>query len=341
MDKRVEMVKTSVSESQMAQAIIAVWKGMFGNTPSKEQVSMILAQNNLETGNRANMYNYNVGNITHTQGDGFDYWQSKDWHYNAQHDKVYYTAKFRAYPNLETGVKDYFKLLNNKRYAGAFQHIIHPDPTAFSKALKAGGYYGADEKTYTAGIQAQFNKVNKSNGYEVAMSGKIPASPSANVVAPIASSAPNNTNNQEMAILDDILSMLPKAANVSLKKLYKQALPNHDILIKISAPEYTDAIEFSRILCTALDEDLLATTYPYTDGHLVEVECKIAGPHRECFAAVKQMTEVIAETFKEATIKIGGITITTDCIMDKKSYYQPISLRTADTNYRKFLLKFI
>ncbi len=156
----------------------------------------------------------------------------------------------------------------------------------------------------------------------------------------LAPSVPANTNN-EMAVLDDILQMLPKAADVSLKKLYKQALPNHDILIRISAPEYTDAIEFSRILCTALEEDLLATTYPYTDGHLVEVECNISGPHRECFAAVEQMTEVIAETFKEATIKIGGIAISTDCIMNKKSSYQPISLRTADTNYRKFLLKFI
>ncbi len=345
MDKQVERVKTSISEPQMIQAVIAVWRSMFGDTPSKEQVSMILAQNNLETGSRANMYNYNVGNITHTQGDGFDYWQSPDWHYNAQHEKVYYTAKFRAYPDLETGVRDYLKLLNSKHYAGAFQYIVHPDPAGFSKALKAGGYYTADEKDYTAGVQAQFNKVNKSNGYEVAMSGKIPpASP----VSP-AGVEPTGTTQQKPSMLAGLEKLLDSyvrtfsfaSEDLSLKRLYKKALLTHNVLIQIAAPDYSSAIEFSRILTTALDEDLLSTSYPHSDGRKVEVECSIQGPEKECFEAVKQMTEVLAEAFRDATLKIGGVTVNTSCIMNKKSSYQTISLRTAGTNYRKFLLKFV
>jgi hypothetical protein len=344
MDKQVERVKTSISEPQMIQAVIAVWRSMFGDTPSKEQVSMILAQNNLETGSRANMYNYNVGNITHTQGDGFDYWQSPDWHYNAQHEKVYYTAKFRAYPDLETGVRDYLKLLNSKHYAGAFQYIVHPDPAGFSKALKAGGYYTADEKDYTAGVQAQFNKVNKSDSYEVAMSGKIPPAPAvspAGVTSPTTQQKPSMLANLEK-ILDSYTKTFSVASEeMSLKRLYKRALPTHNVLIQITAPDYNSAIEFSRILSTALDEDLLSTSYPYSDGRKVEVECSIQGPEKECFAAVKQMTVALAEIFKDATHKIGGITVNTACFMNKKSSYQPISLRTAGTNYRKFLLKFI
>jgi hypothetical protein len=147
-----------------------------------------------------------------------------------------------------------------------------------------------------------------------------------------------NDNSLE-GILNKFVEML--SAATSLKKLYKTALPNHDILIKIAAPDYTSAVEFSRVLCSALDEDLLATTFPYTDGQEVEVEVSIPGPSKECFAAVQQMTNAVAETFQDATAKIGRISIKTNCLMNKKSSYQPISLRTAGTNYRKFLLKFV
>lgn len=156
--------------------------------------------------------------------------------------------------------------------------------------------------------------------------------------------AKHTTDNTSMwarleSLLDKYLAMF-STADLSLKQLYKKALPIQHILIKIAAPDYTSAIEFSRILSNALDEETLSTSYPYTDGHLVEVECSIPGPEKECFAAVKQLSEVIAETFQEATQKIGGITIKVECLMNKKSSYQPISLRTASTHYRKFLLNF-
>lgn len=348
MNNRVERVRTNISEPQMAQAIILAWRDLFKTTPTKDQVSMVLAQNNLETGHRKNMWNYNVGNITHTNNDGFDYWQGLDWLYDyftgssgiTQKQKKNITLKYRAYPDLETGVKDYLKFLNSKHYAGAFQHILHPDPVAFSKALKNAGYYTADEASYTAGVKNLFNQANKSNSYELAMSGKIPTVNKNRVPF----NRPPAQSSGFLANLDGILNrfveMLSAADETSLKRLYKKALPSHDILIKISAPDYTSAVEFSRILCSALDEDLLSTSYIYTDGTEIEVECCIQGPAKECFAAVQQMTEAVAETFKDATIKIGGIIIKTECSMNKKSSYQPISLRTAGTNYRKFLLKF-
>lgn len=125
------------------------------------------------------------------------------------------------------------------------------------------------------------------------------------------------------------------------KKLYKKLLPNHNILIQINAGEYTNSIEFARILCSALDTELLARAFTHVDGSNVEVECDINGPKEKCFAAVNQLTDAIVEAFKVATDKIGGIKVSTKCIMDKKSSYQQLSLKTADSNYRKFLLKFI
>lgn len=130
------------------------------------------------------------------------------------------------------------------------------------------------------------------------------------------------------------------ASDETSKKSLKM-LPHHSILIRIAAPDYTSAIEFSRILCSALDEELKASAYPHTDGSKVEVECSVAGPALECLQTVEQLSQALARTFKVATKKIGGITVSPTCVMNKKSSYQEISLRTADTNYRKFLLKFI
>ncbi len=144
-------------------------------------------------------------------------------------------------------------------------------------------------------------------------------------------------------VLDQYIQMLGVAASseTSLKRLYKKALPNNDILIEVIAPTYTSAVEFSRILCSALDEDLVSSTYPHTDGSKVEIECSISGPSKKCFAAVKQMSEAVEDAFKIATAKIGGIAVKTNCIMNKKSSYQAINPSTASTNYRKFLLKFV
>jgi len=131
------------------------------------------------------------------------------------------------------------------------------------------------------------------------------------------------------------------ASDKSNKSLYNKLLPNHQILISIAANNHNEAVEFSRILSTALDSELLSTSYIHTDGNDVEIECSIAGPSIDCLDAVKQLSNSIADTFKVATHKLGGIEVKTKCIMNKKSFYQPISLKQADINYRTFLLKFI
>lgn len=176
----------------------------------------------------------------------------------------------------------------------------------------------------------------------VASNGAVTNSPGGTPATTTRPSAPPSEVASLDQILENFVHMLAAAASdPTMKRLYKKALPNHDILIKIAAPDYTSAVEFSRVLCSALDEDLLSTSYTYTDGQEVEVECSIPGPATECFAAVEQMTQAVAETFQDATAKIGGISIKAECVINKKSSYQPISLRTAGANYRKFLLKFV
>jgi hypothetical protein len=160
-------------------------------------------------------------------------------------------------------------------------------------------------------------------------------------------------NNQSMMAhntskpSDDVLSLLDKylqqitASDSSNKGLYQKLLPNNDILIKITANTNTDAIEFSRILTSALDEELLSRSFIHTNGDLVEVQCKIHGPSEECLGAVSKVASSLASAFEVATKKIGGIRVMTDCIMNKKSSYNEIDLNTANYQYRKFMLKFV
>lgn len=152
----------------------------------------------------------------------------------------------------------------------------------------------------------------------------------------------SNDNHLPPAVMNTLNRFLQQvaASEKSNKKLYKQFLPNNNIVIVVEA-DYNNAVEFSRILCTALSEELMADTFTHTDGNHVEVQCDIRGPSDACLATVQELTSSVAEAFKTATAKIGSIDVKTQFLMDKQSSYQQISLTAATTQYRKFLLKFI
>jgi hypothetical protein len=173
-------------------------------------------------------------------------------------------------------------------------------------------------------------RLQNSTGYKP--SGGAPASMLAtNKISP---------NNDIMAVLNTYLSQIA-ASERSNKKLYKKYLPKHQFVIRIGAPTYTSATEFSRVLASALDEELLADAFVHTDGQQVDVECCIHGPKDDCFKTVQQLTNSVAEVFEIATKKIGGINIETQFFMNKRSSYHPITIEASNYQHRKFLLKFI
>jgi hypothetical protein len=346
-NREVEQKVTPVSQPELVAAIISAAKQMYDVDLTKPQVAVLMAHINLETGStgadwqgggvgNTSMHNYNLGNIQWTPNSGYDYFIGGDRTKDKSGKWVGTHYKFLAFPTLEDGIKLYLRNIHNRGGGRVWNSILQADPAAFARELKRTNYYEEDEDKYEAAMQARMKNFNKSRTYELAQS-QMPA-PS-EMVATKEQNAPADLDN----FLNQFIEMLSAASapDVSLKKAYKKSLPNHDILIQISAPDHDSAVEFSRVLCTALDEDLLSTSYPHTDGHLVEVECSIAGPQKECFQAVEQMTQAVAEAFKDATVKIGGISIKNKVIMNKKSSYQPIAPRTAGTNYRKFLLKFV
>jgi hypothetical protein len=350
MGNRVKRVRTEVSEPQMAQAMSNAWRELFGTTPSKEQIGLLLAQNALETGHRKSMWNFNVGNIT-TDGKGqynfFDDLPTDEQIKPGQWKKM--NLKYRAYPSLVEGAKDYLKLISGKRYSKAWENILNPDPVAFSKSLKESGYYTANEAPYTKALTKLYKQFSGSNIQDkVAPTGKEDVFDKylANMKGTGLDVFKDlgNQNTPSALPLNNILNnylQMIAASEKHNKKLYRALLPTQQMVIKIAAPTYTDAIEFARILCTALDEELLAKSYTHSNNQQVEVQCAIPGPSEECLDAVTQLTNSIADAFTEATSKIGGVHIKTQCVMNKKSSYQQINIKTADHQHRKFLLKFI
>lgn len=319
MGNRVRRIKTEISDLQMAQAIAEAWKELFGTIPSKQQISLILAQNALETGNRKSMWNFNIGNITtdgKSQYDFYDDITTKEQIKPGNWKEM--NLKYRSYPNLKDGVKDYLKLLSGKKYSKVWQHIITPDPIAFSKSLKDAGYYTANEAPYTRAITKLYKQFNKSN------------------ISPIADVANDNSLD---SVLNNYLRLVA-ASEKQNKKIYKKYLPTHTAVINVLSSNYTDSIEFARILCSALEEELLAQAYTHTDGTNVEINCDIQGPSKECLSVINTLTKSVAEAFYSATIKIGGIQIMTDTYMNKKPSCQQITFKSAEQQYRKFLLKF-
>lgn len=324
MGTRVKRVRTNISADQMANAIINGWKELFGVTPSKQQVAIVLAQNALETGHRKSMWNYNVGNLT-TDGKGsYDYFddlttdeQIKPGTWKKMN------LKYRAYPSLEAGVKDYLKFISGKKYSNAWKHILDPDPAAFSKALKSSGYYTANEAAYTKTLSKLYDQYT---GLAVKPTFALPTG------------APQNDNGL-FNILDDYLQMVA-ASEKNNKKLYKQYLPYNNFLVKIQSTSHTDSIEFARVACAVLEEELLAKAYTHTDGQCVEIECAVPGPQEECINLTREILASIEDAFRAATYKIGGIVIATDCIVNKTSSYQQISFKQADFQREQFLLKF-
>lgn len=333
MGNRVERVRTNISEPQMAQAMIEAWRSLFGTQPSKEQVSMLLAQNALETGHRKSMWNYNIGNITTNGKEKFDYFD--DLKTNEQVSPGVWkkmNLKYRAYPTLKDGVEDYIKLLSNApRYAKAWKSVLHPDPAAFSKALKDAGYYTADEAPYTKTLSGLYSQFNKSDSFDKAMSGK---------VAPPDKTQTQVATNNKGSIWDNLRKMLDSylGALANNHQVQKKYLDKNEYLIKVNSNDLINSIEYSRILCESLEEELSSRTYIHSNGSNVEIDCKVYGNSLLCKKAVNALCNEVANAFKHAT---KGIEVETKIITNAQSQLEYLDDKLASSSYRRFRLNLL
>lgn len=142
----VPTVNTPVSKEQFAAALAGVWP-----ESTYMSIGVLWSQYAFETGRGKSCWNYNLGNIRKSDGDG------RDWCVLKNVDEVingkpvtFKTGRFRAYGDLTQGATDYFNALR-KRYVGAWRFVEAGDPVGFVYKLKELGYFTGDEKVYAVG----------------------------------------------------------------------------------------------------------------------------------------------------------------------------------------------
>jgi hypothetical protein len=286
-NQEVDQKTTPVSEPELVASIIANAKQMFNVELSRPQVAILISHINLETGSsgagwqgggvgNTSMHNYNLGNIQWTSGSGKDYFVGGDRTKDANGKWKGTHYNFLAFPTLDAGVKYYLGFIHNSGGGKTWQTVLQGDPSAFSQALKHTGYYEEDEEKYENAMKSRLNTFNKGKSYDTALSGSAPQSPEDLLAQYLA--ALSSTNNRSMK-----------------KKAIKQLLPN-DYLLKIQA-EYSDGIEFARILSAAIDEELYEEASIYTNGYKVQLQTTIHGPAQLCTQALLELSNAIANNF--------------------------------------------
>jgi hypothetical protein len=172
-EQNVPLQRTTFGVSAFAKAVIAAWKRARGSFPSRATVGVLWAQYALETGRGAACWNFNLGNVKHTLGDGYDYvmlagtWEVLDGKrvvFQPPHPQTW----FRAYASLDAAMRDHLELLV-RRFAPAWPAVEAGDPVAFAHELKRRGYYTAPEADYARGLASLHREFMSSFAYDEAM----------------------------------------------------------------------------------------------------------------------------------------------------------------------------
>jgi hypothetical protein len=152
---------TPVTQGQVLGAIMDAWQNATGQQADWGGIVILASQAAEETAGFAKLYDYNLGNITHAPGDGYDY--------NHRPEVPVASMVFRVYPDLESGAAD---LVEWAIKHGAEDAIQNGDLSGYMNALRAGCYLGcignetptgvvsqSDYDAYEASIEAWMNRL--------------------------------------------------------------------------------------------------------------------------------------------------------------------------------------
>lgn len=199
-EQLVPVKRTVVTMREYIRAVIRAWKHADPGPCTKGSCAVLYAQYMIETGGAA-CWNWNVGNVKHVKGDGYDYHELRGvWEgvspvtagnliaaglatadNSPDHAKAVGPGRvsvlfqpphpatwFRAFPNLATAMEDHLKTLA-KRFAAAWPAVIAGSHGEFARLLKSRGYFTASAEAYAAGMARPFHAAMQSTAYDDAM----------------------------------------------------------------------------------------------------------------------------------------------------------------------------
>lgn len=159
---RVAAKRTVMSARDVARAIRAQYTALTGRALTWEQTRVLAAQWAVETGYGRNVFNYNVGNVKASSGWKGQYTVLLTWEWKP--DKQRWYAPFRAYPDINAGVRAWLSILLSERHRPALAHALAVHPRQFGAALAnradgGTGYATARASHYGSAVEAAFNKL--------------------------------------------------------------------------------------------------------------------------------------------------------------------------------------
>lgn len=104
-------------------------------------------------------YGFNVGNIKHFPGDGYDYHSLQGvWEVVGGRTVVIDAGSpgswFRAYESLEAGFLAHLRFLQGKRYGSTWPFVLAGKPEDFARELGRCGYFTAPPSHYARAMAA-------------------------------------------------------------------------------------------------------------------------------------------------------------------------------------------
>lgn len=127
---------------------------MLGDGPAAD---LLAAQIALETADGRYSYGYNVGNMKASNKAGVKYQTLKTWEVENGVRKDM-REPFLAHDSLDEGLLAYVQYLDRK---GLLDAADSGDLQTYNRALKAAGYYTADEGQYGRNMQKRLDRWSK------------------------------------------------------------------------------------------------------------------------------------------------------------------------------------
>lgn len=154
---------TPCEPMQVARAFRAALETVTGVTPSNAHLAILVGHSALETGRWKSIHCWNFGNVKASATYEWFYTQYRcnevingklEWF-----DPPHPQCNFRAFTSIDAGALDHIRFLSqSKRYAAAWEAAKSGDPARFVTALKAAGYFTADEGPYKRAVVSLFNE---------------------------------------------------------------------------------------------------------------------------------------------------------------------------------------
>lgn len=142
--------RTALDPAEIRGSIERGYAAVMGREADPVVVDVLVAQVATETGYGAKMVGYNFGGIKGTSPEGKTAVCTTREVIGGR--EVVLKDSFRAYDSADSGAVDYVRLLE-RRFPEALEAAAKGDVEGFARALKAKGYFTADEGAYARAMR--------------------------------------------------------------------------------------------------------------------------------------------------------------------------------------------